>query len=92
MDPYVYVYAADGSWEQEGFFDFVATSEDFLTMSLPAKAGETFYVAVMHYDETAGQGTYQVRVGAPSIADTLANAKPSAPTVQYSVFLPAVNL
>ena len=92
MDPYVYVYAADGSWEQEGFFDFVATSEDFLTMSLPAKAGETFYVAVMHYDETAGQGTYQVRVGAPSIADTQANAKSSAPVVQYSVFLPTINL
>ncbi|MEI6778404.1 MAG: VWA domain-containing protein [Chloroflexales bacterium] len=95
MDPYVYVYAADGSWEQEGFFDTVATSEDFLTMSLPAKPGETFYIAVMHYDATAGQGTYQVRVGAPSIAATLANAKSSAPIIpadQNRVFLPAINL
>ncbi|MEI7645483.1 MAG: VWA domain-containing protein [Chloroflexales bacterium] len=84
MDPYVYAYAADGSWEQEGFFDYVATSDDILAMSLPAKPGETFYVAVMHSNETATEGSYQVRLGAPSAMSV------SAAKVQYRVFLPLI--
>lgn len=84
MDPYVYAYAEDGSWEQEGFFDYVATSDDVLSLCLPAKAGKTFYVAVSHYDNAATQGSYQVRVGTPSAMSV------SAAKVQYRVFLPII--
>ncbi len=85
MDPYLYVYAADGSWEFERYLDYVPTSNDALFVPLNVNPGETIYVEVWHYDET-GTGTYSISAGKYLWSDPIA-AK-SAKT--YQIFLPIV--
>jgi hypothetical protein len=43
---YIYAFAADESWEVEEFLDAEPTTGDYLLVSVPATAGQTFYVEV----------------------------------------------
>jgi hypothetical protein len=63
MDPYLYVYAADWSWEFDAYLEFVPTSDDFLFVPLSVSPGETFYVEVWHFDPEATSGVYDISVG-----------------------------
>ncbi|MCB8992130.1 MAG: VWA domain-containing protein [Ardenticatenaceae bacterium] len=86
MDPYVYVYAADGSWEFERYLDYIPTSDDALFIPLDVNPGETIYVEVWHYDEM-GTGTYSISAGKYLWSDPI--AKPGADKL-FNVFLPLV--
>jgi hypothetical protein len=64
MDPYVYAFAADGSWELEQFLEIEPTSNSFLSVSLPPSAGKTVYIVVAHFlGKKASQGLYELSVG-----------------------------
>lgn len=85
MDPYVYVYAADYSWEFERYIDYEPTSDDQLFFPVDVTPGVTFYVEVWHYSEDADTGTYDVSAGQYLSSDPIAQDK-----IMYKVYLPLV--
>jgi len=87
MDPYIFAFAADESWEVEQFLDTEPTSGDYLTLTLPPSAGKTVYIVVSHYDEQAGQGLYDLSVG-PGISNE--PAVRSDEKQIYRLYLPTV--
>ncbi len=70
MDPYVFAFAEDESWELEQFLETEPTNNDFLTMTLPPSAGKTVYIVVLHYTETAEEGLYDLSVGPALVNET----------------------
>jgi hypothetical protein len=90
MDPYVYVYAEDGSWEFDRYFDFTPDSGDSLFIPLDLIPGQNVIVMVFHYDETAVGGVYAVSAGNYQVTDpTSAFARSKKPN-SHDLFLPAV--
>lgn len=83
MDPYVYVYAADYSWEFDRYIDYAPTSDDALFFPVDAAPGETFFIEVWHYSEEADTGTYNVSAGQYLSSDPIAQDK-----IMYKVYLP----
>jgi hypothetical protein len=75
MDPYVYVYAADGSWLIEGYLDFTPDSGDSLFVPLNLAAGDVVYVEVYHYDDLADSGVYAISAGKYQATDATAAAR-----------------
>jgi hypothetical protein len=47
---------------------------DYLLVSVPATAGQTFYVEVYHFDETAETGLYRISAGTRLESETVAAA------------------
>jgi hypothetical protein len=88
VDPYLYIYAEDWSWEFDAYLEFEPTSGDFLFVPLPVRPGETFYVEVWHFDPGAETGLYDISVGSYLPSDPRAeSAPPKKPT---RVYLPMV--
>ncbi|MBI5563755.1 MAG: discoidin domain-containing protein [Chloroflexi bacterium] len=85
MDPYVVVYPADHAWEFERYIDYTPTSDDSLFVPLDVTPGETYYVEVWHWEETAATGTYDVSAGPYLWSDPIAKEK-----VVYKVMLPLI--
>lgn len=75
MDPYVYVYAADYSWQFERYLEYTPTSDDALFIPVDMTPGETFYVEVWHYYEDVAAGTYNVSAGPYLSSDLIAEDK-----------------
>jgi hypothetical protein len=92
MDPYLYIYAADWSWEFDAYLEFVPTSDDFLFVPLSVSPGETLYVEVWHWDWEAAAGVYDVSVGPYLPSDPTAAAAPKAapPQTEYFLYLPII--
>jgi uncharacterized protein YegL len=72
MDPYIYAFAADESWEVEEFLDVEPTTDDYLLVSVPATAGQTFYVEVYHFIEDAETGIYRISAGTRTDSEQVA--------------------
>ncbi len=85
MDPYLYLYADDGSWAFERYLEFVPTSDDFLFVPLDVEPGTTFYVEVWHWDEEATTGVYNVSAGPWLYSDPLGEVKTG-----HTVYIPIV--
>jgi fibronectin type 3 domain-containing protein len=87
MDPYVYAFADDESWELEQFIETEPTSDSFLTVTLPPSAGKKIYIVVAHLDETVDQGLYELSVGTAITGETalICQAKESK-----AIYLPLV--
>ena len=90
MDPYVIIYAEDGSWEYERYFDFTPDSGDELFVPLDLKSGQSVIVMVFHYDETAVGGVYAVSAGTYQSRDPVSAFAPPRKTGSHDLFLPAV--
>ncbi|PDW01369.1 VWA domain-containing protein [Candidatus Viridilinea mediisalina] len=91
MDPFVFAFANDDSWELSKIFDTEPTSNDVLVLTLPPSAGKTIYIMVMHLDPNATEGWYDLSVGPPIVGERISdpiNAKPDVS--QETVFLPLV--
>ena len=87
MDPYLYIYAADGSWEFERYLDFTPDSGDVLFVPLDLQPGQVVYIEVSHYDDTATSGVYAISAGNYQATDAVAA---SIKAGQHSLYLPSV--
>jgi hypothetical protein len=85
MDPYVFVYAADYSWQFEYTLVYVATSEDTVYFAVDAAPGETFFIEVYHYEDEATTGTYDISAGPQLWSDPLVPERPT-----YTLRLPVI--
>jgi hypothetical protein len=74
MDPYIYAFAADGSWEVEDSLDTEPAAGDYLLVNVPASVGETFYVEVYHLVEEAETGLYRISAGTRLDSEQVASA------------------
>jgi fibronectin type 3 domain-containing protein len=89
MDPYVYAFAADDSWELEQFLEIEPTSDSFLSVSLPPSAGKTVYIVVAHLDEEASQGLYELSVG-PGLTSEAVLGTSCLPKPTDKLYLPLI--
>lgn len=63
MDPWLFIYAADHSWELTRYLDYAVTSDAAIFVPLEVTADQQIFVEVWHYDETAATGTYDISAG-----------------------------
>ena len=78
MDPYLYIFAEDFSWERTEFLEYAPTSDDYLIVRIAVMPGEVFYVGVLHYDIYASEGLYSISAG-PALASEQAEDAASVP-------------
>jgi hypothetical protein len=92
MDPYVYTFDAERTFELESFFDYVATSDDYLSVPLGVTGGQVIYVDVSHYDENATSGLYEISVG-PELPreQSTSNSKNEPTSGAELVYLPLLH-
>lgn len=93
MDPYIYAFAADESWEVEDFLDTEPMADDYLLVPVPATAGQTFYVEVYHLSEEAETGLYRISAGTRLESEMVAaSTAPEEKTLATgnSIYLPLV--
>jgi hypothetical protein len=91
MDPYIFAFAEDFSWEVEDFLDTEPTTGDYLFIPVPATAGQTFYVEVYHLFEEADTGMYRISAGSRLTSEQVTAATPGEKTqAGLQLFLPLV--
>lgn len=74
MDPYIYAFAADETWQLEDFLEVEPMADDYLLVTVPVTTAQTFYVEVYHFDETAETGQYRISAGTRLQSETVAAA------------------
>lgn len=94
IDPYVYTFDAERTFELESYLDFVPTSDDYLSVPLQVTGGQVIYVDVLHYNENAAAGLYEVSVG-PELTREQASASDKnvqqPPSGKYTIHLPLIS-
>jgi hypothetical protein len=91
MDPYIYTFDAERTFELESYFDYVATSDDYLSMPLRVTGGQVIYVDVSHYDEHATSGLYEISVGPELPREQSTSTSKSEPTTGTGpIYLPLI--
>ncbi|MEM7034211.1 MAG: VWA domain-containing protein, partial [Chloroflexota bacterium] len=95
MDPFLYLFAEDYSWEFDSYLDAEPTSDDYLVESLKVgpnetiKPGDRFFIQVYHFDPEATAGTYSISAGPPLYQDRPASTS-VADTKGSPVYLPII--
>jgi hypothetical protein len=91
MDPYVSTFDAERTFELRSYFDYVATSDDYLSMPLGVTGGQVIYVDVSHYDGNATSGLYEISVGPELPVEQSTSSSKIDPTKgSGSVYLPLI--
>lgn len=77
MDPYLYIFAEDWSWEVDKFFDTEPTRYDSLVFPVFVMPGETFYVEVWHFEGETG--LYNISAGPRLKSEVSPEERPPRP-------------
>ncbi|MEM7029692.1 MAG: VWA domain-containing protein [Chloroflexota bacterium] len=98
MDPYVYLFAEDFSWEFDDYLDTEPTGDDFLSIPLTVgsdetiQPGTTFFIQVYHFDELAEEGIYNISAGTALYRDKAASSSVVSESAKSdnTVYLPVL--
>jgi hypothetical protein len=96
MDPYLYFFTEDFSWEYEAFLEFEPTSDDYLSVPLTVgngealEPGDVLYLQVYHFfDEPVG--SYAISAGPTLSNDVVPSSAPSfTKPASQAIYLPLV--
>ncbi len=67
MDPFVYITDSIFSFARTGYFNYIPSGEDYLTVPLKVTAGQELYIYLQHFSPSADTGVYRISVG-PELA------------------------
>lgn len=88
MDPFVYITDSIFSFTRLGYFNYVPSGDEYLTIPIQASPGQELYIYLLHYTESAETGVYQISVGPQLVREQASAVARVEPLVSPKAYLP----